>query len=218
MRLTRDAERARPLWYSQGFVLQQDWRPDPDPAWLAHRPQAPVRAQHPPGCPCVKVPWPELPMCRSPVTRVPFRRRSRAGLTPAALLLCHLPPFPRCAALPRCHLVPPSLPGGLCLLHLGCTCGCACRDLEDNALTGKLPTELGKLSLLEKLCVMRAAVCAMSCMGTLSGTLPPTVLPRLLTRSFRRRDCARLCSILKKNSLTGPIPSELGKLTALLEL
>ncbi|MDE2715522.1 MAG: hypothetical protein OXI33_00710 [Chloroflexota bacterium] len=72
-------------------------------------------------------------------------------------------------------------------------------DLEDNNLSGPLPTELGQMERLEDLILADVGI---------SGTIPPEL-----------GDLGNLTSLLlASDSLTGPIPRELGNLTSLKSL
>jgi hypothetical protein len=77
-----------------------------------------------------------------------------------------------------------------------------CRYLYDNDFTGPLPTELGTLDALQQLCVR----------------LPHP--PRLHACAVTGLSAAVAlgCRFLSTNSITGTLPTELGKLTAVANL
>jgi hypothetical protein len=87
---------------------------------------------------------------------------------------------------------------------LSAAAGWECRYLYDNGLTGPLPTELGTLTALLYLCVRRPH--------------PPRLDAYTVTELWAKRGgvCGR--RYLLSNSLTGPLPTELGNLDALIHL
>ena len=78
-----------------------------------------------------------------------------------------------------------------------------CRSLSYNSFTGTLPTELGTMDALTGLCVRRPH---------------PPRLDACAVTGLWAEAVAWACRYLDNNGFTGPLPSELGTLTALADL
>jgi hypothetical protein len=78
-----------------------------------------------------------------------------------------------------------------------------CRGLDDNGLTGPLPTELGTMDALQDLCVRRPH--------------PPRLGACSVTGLWAERG-GEGCRILSENGFTGLLPTELGTMDALIWL